>query len=188
MRTKSDRYHFPRGIHFRPTRHFSNSFVIDFAPIEARGGEGRVNFQPHKLKPLLMAPSPELRAETGSRPYPGEITPRCTLASTARQRELHSSMDVVENFECGQTHRQWKTFAIWPLREEFLIFRHMTAAMDTKKVSLFNVPCKISDDERICGLYKIGSNGLMKRGELILSSRVFLSLPFIPFTDWICHI
>lgn len=143
-----------------------------------------MNFQPHKLKPLLMAPSPEPRVTSPEqrhpRSYPGEIIPRCTrIDSTAG--ELHSSMDVVENFECGQTHRQWKTSAIWPdMRGEFLILRHMMAAMDTKKVSLFNVPCKISKDERICGLYKTESNGFIKRGELILSLHV-LSLPISLF-------
>lgn len=56
-----------------------NSFVIDFSPI---GGRRRVKFQPHKLKPLLMASSPEQE----TRPYPGEIIRRCTRIDSAKRR------------------------------------------------------------------------------------------------------
>jgi len=55
-----------------------NSFVIDFAI----GDRRRVKFQPHKLKPLLMASSPEQE----TRPYPGEIIRRCIRIDSARRR------------------------------------------------------------------------------------------------------
>lgn len=41
-----------------------------------------MKFQSHKLKPLLMASSPEQE----TRPYPGEIIRRCTRIDGARQR------------------------------------------------------------------------------------------------------
>lgn len=75
-----------RSVLFSPENPFPcdtavvpNSFVIDFAPIR---GRRRVNFQPHKLKPLLMASRPEQE----TRPYLGEIIRRCTRIDSARRR------------------------------------------------------------------------------------------------------
>lgn len=73
-------YYFPRRIHFRgDTAVVPNSFVIDSALI---GGRRRVKFQPHKLKPLLMASSPEQETH----PYSGEIIPRCTRIDSTKRR------------------------------------------------------------------------------------------------------
>lgn len=121
---RSGTYYFPQRIHFRATWRAvvaPNSFVIDFAPI---GGRRRMKFQPHKLKPLLMASSPEQK----TRPYPGEIIRRCTRIDSARRRNCTSlwtlwrTLNAVKRTDSEK--RPWPARRAENSREEFIIIRH----------------------------------------------------------------
>lgn len=117
-------YYFPQRIHFRATRSAAvapNSFVIDFVPI---GGRRRVKFQPHKLKPLLMASSPEQE----TRPYSREIIRWCTRIDSARRRNftplwmLWRTLNAVKRTDSEK--RPWPARRAENSWEEFIIIRH----------------------------------------------------------------
>lgn len=127
----------PRPVAFSPENPFPTNaaFLVRHRFRADRDRPEGVNFQPHKLKPLLMAPSRE------QRDLPLQPLSRRNNFSVHSHRQHGRRITLLygrrgELWVRSNASRDSEKCLWWSdTREEFLIFRHMTATTGTKKIS-----------------------------------------------------